>query len=121
MPFDKHILVYAEDASVRRTQELMLEAAGFIVISVGTLREVEYVASRSVFDLVIIGRAIPPPNKMQVAQIVRAKIPNALVLEICDIETCVDNPDYFLVSPTPGELEQKVIDIFRAKGKKAGG
>jgi DNA-binding NtrC family response regulator len=121
MPLDKHILVYAEDASVRRTQELMLEAAGFIVMSVGTLREVEYVTSRTVFDLVIIGRAITPPNKIKVAQIVQTKIPNALVLEICDVQTCVDNPDYFLVSPTPAELEQKVIEIFRAKGKKAGG
>lgn len=121
MPFDKHILVYAEDASVRRTQELMLEAAGFIVMSVGTLREVEYVASRSVFDLVIIGRAVPPANKKQAGEIVKLKIPTALVLEICDVQTCVDNPDYFLVSPTPAEPEQKVIEIFRAKGKKAGG
>jgi DNA-binding NtrC family response regulator len=120
MPFDKHILVYAEDASVRRTQELMLERAGFMVMSVGTMREVEYVASRSVFDLVIIGRAIPAANKIQAANIVRMKIPSVLVLELCDIEKCVDNPDYFLVSPTPEELEQTVVDIFRTKRKKAG-
>jgi DNA-binding NtrC family response regulator len=112
MPSSKHILVYAEHPAIRRTKQLMLEGAGFNVIAVGSIREVEYVTSRSMFDLVILGRTVPPANKSVALQIVKAKIPAARILEICEFEPCVENPDYILKSSDPEELMEMVKSIF---------
>lgn len=115
MPFDKHILVYAEDPAVRRTKQMVLESAGFNVIAVGSMREVEYVASRTIFDLVILGRTVAAPRKIQAAQTVKQKLPNAPILEICDFKPCVDNPDYILDNANPEELTEMVKSIFRKR------
>ena len=112
MPSSKHILVYAEDPAVRRTKQLMLETAGFSVIAVGTTREVEYVASRTIFDLVILGRTVGVENKRLAAQTVKRKLPDAAILEICDLKHCVDNPDYVLHTSNPEELMEMVDSIF---------
>jgi DNA-binding response OmpR family regulator len=112
MPFAKHILVYAEDPAVRRTKQLVLESAGFSVIAVGSMREVEYVASRTVFDLVILGRTVAAPLKVLAAQTVKQKLPKAPILEICDFKACVDNPDYVLHNSNPEELMEMVNSIF---------
>jgi DNA-binding response OmpR family regulator len=119
MPFEKHILVYAEDAAVRRTKELILENAGFNVIAVGTFREVEYVASRSIFDLVILGRTVAAENKRLAAQTVKRKQPNTSILEICDFKQCVDNPDYVLHNSNPEELMEMVKSILHVRGNQA--
>lgn len=113
MPSSKHILVYAEDPAVRRTKQLILEGAGFSVIAVGTTREVEYVASRTIFDLVILGRTVGAENKKFAAQTVKQKLPRSPILEICDIRQCVDNPDYVLHNSNPEELMEMVESIFK--------
>jgi DNA-binding NtrC family response regulator len=115
MPFEKHILVYAEDPAVRRTKQMMLEGAGFNVIAVGSMREVEYVASRTIFDLVILGRTVAAPRKILAAQTVKQKLPKAPILEICDYKACVDNPDYVLHNANPEDLMEMVNSIFRKR------
>jgi DNA-binding NtrC family response regulator len=115
MPFEKQILVYAEDPAVRRTKQLMLEGAGFNVIAVGSMREVEYVASRTIFDLVILGRTVAAPLKVLATQTVKQKLPKASILEICDYKACVDNPDYVLHNSNPEDLMEMVKAIFRKR------
>ena len=112
MQSSKQILVYAEDPNVRRTKQLILEAAGFNVIAVGTTRQVEYVASRTIFDLVILGRTVAAENKKFAAQTVKHKLPKSPILEICDLKQCVDNPDYVLHTANPEELIDMVSSIL---------
>jgi hypothetical protein len=119
MPFDKHILVYAENPAVRRTQELMLKDIGFNVIAVGTMREVEYVASRTIFDLMILAWAVSEENKKRAAQTIKLKIPGVKILEICNLKACVDNPDYTLHTSSPEDLVEMIKSIFNIKGKRA--
>ena len=114
MQSSKQILVYAENANVRRTKQLILEAAGFSVIAVGTTREVGYVASRTIFDLVILGRTVTAENKKYAAQTVKQKLPKSPILEICDLKQCVDNPDYVLHTANPEELIDMVKSILRS-------
>jgi DNA-binding response OmpR family regulator len=119
MPSSKHILVYAENPAVRRTKQLVLESAGYNVIAVGSLREVEYVASRTIFDLVILGRTVEAELKKLAAQIVKQKLPRSPILEICDLKHCVDNPDYVLNTSNPEELTAMVNSIFGVRAKPA--
>jgi DNA-binding response OmpR family regulator len=112
MPSSKHILVYAENPAVRRTKQLVLESAGYNVIAVGTTREVEYVASRTIFDLVVLGRTVDADNKRFAAQVIRQKLPSSPILEICDLKQCVDNPDYVLHTANPEDLMAMVETIF---------
>ena len=109
------ILVLAEDPSVRRTKQLVLQELGFDVIAVGSLREVDYVASRSVFDLAILGRTVAADTKRQAAMTIRTKLPNTPLLEICDMKACVDDPDYVLRGHDPEELAQMVSEILKER------
>jgi len=113
MPFNKQVLVLAEDPMVRHTKQLLLQELGFSVIAVGSLREVEFVASRSLFDLAILGRTVRDPIKKQAAGIIRLKLPKTPILEICDLSHCVDDPDYVLHGHDPEDLAQLVKNIFR--------
>jgi DNA-binding response OmpR family regulator len=112
MPSSKQILVYAEDPAVRRTKQLVLESAGFNVIAVGSMREVEYVASRTIFDLIILGRTVRADNKRLAAQTIKLKLPDSPILEICDLKPCVDNPDYVLHTSSPEELVEMVRSLL---------
>jgi DNA-binding response OmpR family regulator len=119
MPFDKQLLVIATDPTVRRTKQLLLEELGFSVIAVGTLRELEYVASRSLFDLAILGRSVGDAVKRQAAQIIRLKLPATPILEICNQSHCVDDPDYVLHGFNPEDLADIVRTIFKLPVGKA--
>ena len=120
MPFDKHILVYASDPAVRRTKQLVLEQLSYNVIAVGTVREVEYVAARSLFDLMILGRSVSDADKIAAAKSLKSRAPNVPILEICNQSPCVDNPDYVLRSNNPEDLTEMVESILYGKGHSAG-
>jgi DNA-binding NtrC family response regulator len=107
-PFAKHILVLAEDAAVRQTKKLVLEHLGFTVAAVGTVREVDYVAGITTFDLVILGRTVTDPHKREAAKAIRSRQPNTPLLEICNLSPCVPNADYVLRSPNPEDLAEMV-------------
>jgi DNA-binding NtrC family response regulator len=118
MPFDKQILIYASDAAVRRTKQLVLEQDAYNVIAVGTVREVEYVTARSVFDLMILGRSVTAGDKIAAAKAFKSRAPEVPILEICNMSPCVDQPDYILRSSNPEDLSEMVDSILR--GKSAG-
>jgi DNA-binding NtrC family response regulator len=112
---EKQILVFAEDPIVRHTKQLVLEHLGFSVISVATLRELDYVLAKSLFDLAIIGRTVTDPHKLLAATSIRTKFPNLPILEICNISPCISNPDYVLRSPNPEDLAEMVQSILLRK------
>jgi DNA-binding NtrC family response regulator len=117
MAFDKHILIYASDPAVRRTKQLVLEQDAYNVIAVGTVREVEYVTARSMFDLMILGRSVSDADKIAAAKAFKSRVPEVPILEICNVSPCVDNPDYILRSSSPEDLTKMVYSILRGKGK----
>jgi DNA-binding NtrC family response regulator len=114
----KHILVFAADSSVRRTKKLLLEALGFNVIAVGSLREIEFVTSRSGFDLLILSRTLSAEHKQQASVIFRQKIIGAPILEICEYKACVDDPTYVLVGSSPEDVAEKMREIFPDSRKR---
>jgi DNA-binding NtrC family response regulator len=118
MRFDKHILIYASDAAVRRTKQLVLEQDAYNVIAVGTVREVEYVTARSVFDLLVLGRSVSAGDKVAAAKAFKTRAPEVPILEVCDHSPCVDRPDYILRSSDPEDLSEMVDSILH--GKSAG-
>jgi len=112
MPAPKQILVFAEDPNVRHTKQLILEAIGFSVVAVGSVREIEYVSNKAVFDLAILGRTVSDPHKHQAASILRVKQKDVPILEICNVSPCIANPDYVLHSPNPEDLAELVRVIL---------
>lgn len=90
----------------------MLEHVGFSVVAVGSLREFEYVLSRSAFDLAILGRTVSEPHKKLATAALRLKQPELAILEICDVSPCIPNPDHVLRSPDPEELAEMVKAIL---------
>jgi DNA-binding response OmpR family regulator len=117
MALGKQILVIAEDPLVRHTKQLVLQELGFGVVSVGTVREAEFVASRTLFDLAILGRSVRSVNKSEAARVLRTKAPNLPILEICDQSPTVPRVHYVLHSPSPEELAAMMKDIFPEAGR----
>jgi DNA-binding NtrC family response regulator len=117
MPVDKQILSIAEDESVRRTKHMLLEQLGFSVVSVGTLREVEYVINKSKFDLIILGRGVNETLKRSVASATRVRLPQIPILEICNVSPVVTGAEYVLRSPSH-KLAERVKSIFHPKKPK---
>lgn len=115
MPFDKQILCIAEDPAVRQTKHMVLEQIGFSVVSVGSLREVEYVSHRSKFDLAIIGRSFAEPVKRSIADSVRRNLPDTPILEMCNVSPVISGADHVLHSHNPEDLAEKVKLILRVQ------
>jgi DNA-binding response OmpR family regulator len=108
---DKQILSIAEDESVRRTKHLLLEQIGFSVVSVGTLREVEYVINKSRFDLVILGREVNENLKRSVTSAIRVRLPQTPILELCNVSPVISGADHVLYNPSPADLAEAVKSI----------
>jgi DNA-binding response OmpR family regulator len=118
MPIDKQILSIAEDESVRRTKHMLLEQIGFSVVSVGTLREVEYVINKSKFDLIILGRGVNQTLKRSVADASRRSLPGTPILELCNVSPVITGAEYVLRNPGPDDLAELVKSIFHPKSPK---
>jgi DNA-binding NtrC family response regulator len=110
--FAKHILVLAEDAAVRQTKKLVLEHLGFTVAAFATVREVDYAAGITKFDLAILGRTVTDAHKQEAATALRNRHPDTPILEICNVSPCIVNPDFVLRSPNPEDLAEMVRVIL---------
>jgi DNA-binding NtrC family response regulator len=115
MPFDKQILCVAENDAVRQTKKMVLESAGFGVVGIGSVREAEYVLSRSRFDLVILGRSVKEVNKRAIADLVRLKAPQTPILEMCNVSPDVPGADHVMRSHDPNELAEYAVEILNVK------
>lgn len=112
MPTAKHILCVVEDPIVRQTKKMVLEHIGFAVMDVGTLREVEYVTSRSAFDLAIIGRSLSEESKRLMADAIRRNVPGTPILEMCNVSPVITGADHVLRSTNPEDLAEMVKMIL---------
>jgi DNA-binding NtrC family response regulator len=118
MPFDKHILSIVEDPSVRRTKHMVLEHIGLNVVSVGSLREVEYVSARSYFDLVLIGRSFSETRKLAIAQVVRLHLPKTPILEMFNHAPVIPGAEHVLNSHDPEDLAETVKEILQIREQR---
>lgn len=109
----KQILSVAGTEALRKTRELLLKQAGYLVVSAVTTRELSHVCRRTVFDLAIIGHAFDEDQKVKMAEVVRQNCPGLPVLEICRISPVIPSPEYILRNPDPDELVKEVDRILR--------
>src|SRR3954469_16918994 len=101
MPGTKHILNISPVENLRRTRELMLEEAGFVVTSIGSLRETQHVCRRASFDLVMIEQSLEADEKRMIAASVREHCKDTPIMEICRVSPEVPNAEYVLRDPSP--------------------
>lgn len=109
----KQILNVAGTEALRKTRELMLTQAGFLVVSASTTRELSHVCRRTVFDLAVVGHAFEEEQKVKLAETIRQLCPNLPILEICRISPVIPGVEHVLRTPDPGELVREVNRILR--------
>ena len=109
----KQILSVAGTEALRKTRELLLKQAGYLVVSAMTTRELNHVCRRTVFDLAVIGHAFEDDQKMKMAEMVRQLCPGLPILEICRISPVILAPEYVLRNPDPDELVREVDRVLR--------
>lgn len=109
----KQILSVAGTEALRKTRELLLKQAGYLVVSAMTTRELNHVCRRTVFDLAIVGHAFEEDQKRKVAEVIRQLCPGLPILEICRISPVVPGVEYLLRNPDPDELVKEVNRILR--------
>jgi DNA-binding response OmpR family regulator len=68
-PAGKRILSVSYESSLLMGREFLLKSAGYEVTSALGLPEAEHLCRRGGFDLVIIGHAMPRPDKLTLARI----------------------------------------------------
>jgi DNA-binding NtrC family response regulator len=103
----KQILNIAADGTVSRTRELILERAGFAVVSVASTRDAEHVLRRGIFDLAVLGHEYTGEQKTRLAAVVRSLAPKTPILEICRISPEI-KAEYMLIAPGPEDLIREV-------------
>ena len=109
----KQILSVAGTEALRKTRELLLTQARYLVVSAATTREVNHVCRRTVFDLAIVGHAFEDVEKLKLAEAIRLASPRLPILEICRISPIIPGVEYVLRNPEPGELVKEVNRILR--------
>ena len=109
----KQILSVAGTEALRKTRELLLKQAGFLVVSAMSTRELNHVCRRTVFDLAVVGHAFEEDQKIKVAELIRQLCPNQPILEICRISPVIPGVEYILRTPEPDDLLREVNRILR--------
>jgi len=109
----KQILNVAGTEALRKTRELMLTRAGFLVISAASTRELNHVCRRTVFDLAVVDHAFEEDQKVKLAETIRQLSPNLAILEICRISPVIPGVEHVLRTPDPAELVREVNRILR--------
>lgn len=109
----KQILNVAGTEALRKTRELMLTQAGFLVISASNTRELSHVCRRTVFDLAVVGHAFEEDQKLKIGETIRQLSPNLPILEICRISPVIPGVEHVLRTPDPAELVREVNRILR--------
>lgn len=107
------ILSVAGTEALRKTRELLLTRAGYLVVSAATTRELNHVCRRTVFDLAVIGHAFEDDQKQKLAEVVRQLCPGLPILEICRISPVIPSVEYILRNPDPEELVREVNRVLR--------
>lgn len=112
---NKFVLCIVEDPVVRKTKQMVLEHVGANVTAIGTVRELQFLTARSVFDLVIVGRSVGEEAKRKVADAVRRNMPKTPILEICDVSPVITGADHVLHSHDPEDLAEMVKAILQSR------
>jgi DNA-binding NtrC family response regulator len=109
----KQILSVAGTEALRKTRELLLTQAGYLVVSAMTTRELSHVCRRTVFDLAVVGHAFEDDHKVKMAEVIRQLCPNLPILEICRISPVIPGVEHVLRGPEPDDLVREVNRIVR--------
>lgn len=109
----RRILSVSYDASLARTREMLLYAAGFQVSTYTNSEQAIEACRRQNFDLIVIGHSIPLKEKREMLLQVRALCQTPILALLRYGEAPMQGADYvFDASQSPVQLLEMVINIF---------
>lgn len=109
------ILSVSYDPSLLATRQMMLEAAGYRVVSAFGFVEAEKRCKQVGFDLFVLGHSIPRPDKQSLISYFRHVCPAPVVSLLRTGEPLVDGADYHLSPDDPHVLLQEIANILRPR------
>jgi DNA-binding response OmpR family regulator len=86
----RQIMVCGNDAGLLETRLLVLEQAGFAVVSACSRDEIHSLALNPAIELGVLGHSLSEQEQMSIAQDLRAKWPSAKILYLTDHETSLE-------------------------------
>lgn len=116
----KILSISANDA-LRLTRQLLLENAGYEVLSASSnLREVRAAARKlGKCDLVIIGHSLVPRVKRSLAEVIRNVQPACPILELCLASPNIQDAEFHLRGAEPEELLSTIHLILDKKARRS--
>lgn len=112
------ILSISQSEILRTTRQLVLEQAGYQVLSIGSLTDHNTFTKEDRFDLAVIGHNFRGEDKRKIAQIINKQFPGLPILELCLHSPEIPGAD-FILSDSPDELVravQEILDGRRVRG-----
>jgi DNA-binding response OmpR family regulator len=113
----RQIMVCGNDAGLLETRLLVLEQAGFAVVSACSRDGIHSLALNPAIELGVLGHSLSEQEKMSIAQDLRAKWPSAKVLYLTEhrasLEKIADN-EYRSDSLEPSQFVADCREILGA-------
>jgi hypothetical protein len=117
------VLCTGVDTALLQSRRLILEHAGHTVISVTDEQTLTAVCQKHSFNVAVIGQAVSPNMKHNIASLVRQHCPDAKVLELYPLYAgkVLPDADAWLEVPTdvPRDLADRVNELAQGKGSGA--
>jgi hypothetical protein len=112
---NKTILVASRDPELADTRKLILEAAGYQIVPISDIRQVEHACAGPI-HLIVIGYSLPPAEKRRIVHEAR-KHCKAPILELHEQEKAELADIYTHRSELPEDFLQTVNSILRPRRK----
>jgi len=121
------VLVVDDELLIRRLLQKTLEAEGYVVTTVGSMREALTEVNRSAFDLIVLDRVLPDGDGMEACRRIRDRYQTPIIMltakrELVDrIEGLETGADDYMVKPFDvEELVARVRAQLRRSQELAG-
>lgn len=111
------MLLVSRDPELGNERKKVLEAAGFMVISVTDFHQLQEACEKKKFVLAIIGYAVPAKEKRRIWSQLITSCPEAQILELIDgnIPDLPEAHHHLSASPGVVAIAEKVTEILRSK------
>ena len=96
------------------TRQLVLERAGYQVVSLGDLGQGYTFSKNDKFDLAIIGHNFRAEEKRKIAKIINQQFPGVAILELCFHSPEIPGAD-FIFNDSPDELLSAIKEILAGR------
>ena len=108
------ILSISHTEVLRTTRQLVMEKAGYQVLSLpGVSRDTSF-SKDDKFDLAVIGHGFPGEEKRRIANLTNQHFPGLPILELCFHSPEIPGAD-FILSSSPGEVVAAIREILAGR------